>query len=198
MGYTTDFTGQWSINKPVDADTYTLLDGLSKTRRMKRDAGKLAKRLGITKKECLKKYGGAECPLYVGDTAHLGQTQTEDVVDYNKPPKGQPSLWCQWTITKNRQFILWDEGEKFYDYIEWIQYIVDTILAPRGYIVNGKVSWQGEESADSGEIEINNNVIAVKYAVIFYCSPEEVKNLEKVVDSYLNGGLKEVIDAGLE
>ncbi len=36
MGYTTDFTGAFKLNKPLDDETYNLLVGLATTRRIKR------------------------------------------------------------------------------------------------------------------------------------------------------------------
>jgi hypothetical protein len=37
MGYTTYFDWQFTVDKPVDDETYKLLRGLAKTRRMSRN-----------------------------------------------------------------------------------------------------------------------------------------------------------------
>jgi hypothetical protein len=158
MGYTTKFMGEFKIDKPVDEKTYKLLDGLNKTRRMKRDSKKLAERLGKTEEDVINLYGD-ECEFWVEDSNDHGQDCTSDIVDYNKPPKSQPGLWCHWRMQEDCQTIDWDEGEKFYSYIEWVTYIIDKILKPRGYVVNGSVDWRGEDFYDNGFIIIKDNTV---------------------------------------
>lgn len=75
---------------------------------------------------------------------------------------------CGWIYDEINQSLVWDEGEKFNEYIEWIQYLVEQILMPRGYIVNGGVEWQGEERDDQGRILIEDNNIRIQKAVITY------------------------------
>ena len=82
-------------------------------------------------------------------------------MDYNAPPRTQPSLWLQWVVTKDRLHIKWDNGDKFYNYVDWIEYIINKILKPRGYALNGKVRWKGEEEEDIGRIYVTNNKIKV-------------------------------------
>ena len=68
-------------------------------------------------------------------------------------------LWCQWAPNKEGTAIGWDGNEKFYDYIEWIKYLIEKILKPNGYVLNGNVHWQGEDEGDRGVIEIINNKV---------------------------------------
>jgi len=150
MGYTTEFEGSFKTDKPVDEKTYNLLKGLQETRRMKR-AG-LSEEYGI------------DGEFYFEDDGDYGQSRTPEqgtIVDYNSPPSTQPALWLQWEIQEDRQTIKWDEGEKFYKYIAWIRYIIEKILAPKGYKLNGEVTWQGEDRTDRGKIIITDNHIYV-------------------------------------
>jgi len=48
-------------------------------------------------------------------------------------------------------------GEKFYGWLEWLEYIIRYQLKPWGYLLNGQVSWRGENSGDSGIIYVKNN-----------------------------------------
>jgi hypothetical protein len=146
MGYTTDFTGQFDLDRPLDDDTYNLLVGLSTTRRMKRS---------------LTNYG-VEGEFYVGSRENFGQNKTPDIVDFNSPPVTQPGLWCQWRPTEDRLHIEWDGNEKFYNYVEWIKYLISKVLAPRNYYLNGTVDWQGEDNGDSGQIVILNNDVSIR------------------------------------
>ena len=121
MGYTTDFSGCFNINKSLDEKTRNILKGLNNTRRMKRNVKKLAERLNISVKKCIEEYG-EEGEFYF-DNDNLGQNETSDIVNYNEPPSRQPSLWCGWKYNNNENTIEWDGSEKFYEYIEWINYI---------------------------------------------------------------------------
>jgi len=60
---------------------------------------------------------------------------------------------------KDMQTIVWDQGEKFYSYVNWLEYLINRILKPSGYVVNGKCEYQGEDRSDRGEIVVENNVI---------------------------------------
>lgn len=144
MGYTTDFRGQFDISTRLDTDTQTLLTKLNETRRMAR---KLGPEYGI------------EGEFYVDGKGSFGQDREDSVIEYNRPPSTQPSLWCQWRPTKDGLHIEWDGGEKFYSYVEWIEYIINKILAPRGYFLTGIVEWRGEDWDDVGAIHIKNNVV---------------------------------------
>ena len=44
----------------------------------------------------------------------------------------QPGLWCQWVPNASGTAIVWDEGEKFYYYIEWIKYLIEHFLRAVG------------------------------------------------------------------
>ena len=84
--------------------------------------------------------------------------------NYNEPP-GQPGLWCQWIVESNmdgKDVIRWDGVEKFYNYIDWLEYMIEKFFNPWGYILNGVVRFQGEYSDDCGQIIINNNYISVE------------------------------------
>lgn len=158
MGYTTTFEGSFHVDGPLSEAARDLIEGLSTTRRMKRDSQKLADRLGITLEECLAKFG-EEGQLYCGEREHFGQAETSDVIDGNSPPNGQPGLWCQWIYDENECAIVWDEGEKFYYYVEWLEYLIRKVIAPEGRSLNGSVRFCGEDESDVGTIHVENNVV---------------------------------------
>ncbi|MEG3894833.1 MULTISPECIES: hypothetical protein [unclassified Microcoleus] len=81
------------------------------------------------------------------------------VVNYNRPPKTQPGLWCQWIPTADGGGIQWSGTEKFYYYVEWLQYIINNFIEPWDYILNGEVNWQGERAEDIGTIVVASNLI---------------------------------------
>lgn len=82
--------------------------------------------------------------------------------------KGFPGIWCQWVVTDDGKVLKWDENEKFYNYVEWLQYIIDNIVKPKGYVINGSVEWTGEERGDYGLIEVKDNIVTTKKGYICY------------------------------
>ncbi len=161
MGYTTDFEGSFQLNEPLAEEHRMYLKQFNHTRRMKRDASKtevLPDPIRLLAKLPVGNEGG----YFVGATGWAGQDHGEDILDYNHSPTGQPGLWCQWTPTEDGQEIEWDGGEKFYDYVEWIEYLIKHFLEPWGYKLNGQVRWRGEEMSDLGVITIEDNIVSTR------------------------------------
>lgn len=159
MGYTTDFSGTFNLNKPLTQAHKDYINKFSETRRMKRDSSKLT---ADPIREAVGLPVGNEGAYFVGGQGYCGQDRDSSVLDYNNPPIGQPGLWCQWRVSEDGSKICWDGGEKFYRYVEWIEYLINHFLSPWGYTLNGEVEYQGEESDDFGKIVIVNNLVSVK------------------------------------
>jgi hypothetical protein len=146
MGYHTEFRGGFTLNKPLAPEDKEYLTKFNQTRRMKRNMDP--------------KYG-IDGEFFVDGTGFAGQDHDSTIVDYNKPPRTQPGLWCQWTPNDDGTMIEWDGGEKFYNYVEWLKYIIANFLAPKGYVLNGEVEWRGEEFHDDGTIVVVNNKVSI-------------------------------------
>lgn len=161
MGYTTDFKGQFDISPALSDAQVKYLQDFSSTRRMKRDNSKLLELYG----ECTNIMGtyGTEGEFFVPDSGNYGQEDDGSVIEYNYPPKTQPGLWCQWTPTEGGQELIWDGGEKFYDYIEWLEYLIKSFFIPWGVKLNGVVRWQGEEFSDRGQITVQENEVIIQF-----------------------------------
>jgi len=88
-----------------------------------------------------------------------GFGENPGVKDYNEPAGGCPGLWCQWVATKDGKHIEWDGGEKFYEYVDWLKWIIEKFLKPNGIVLNGEVRWQGEYDDDKGVIRVHDNEV---------------------------------------
>ena len=154
MGYTTEFYGVFKLDKKLKKEHAAYLRQFSDTRRMKRDET-LASALSDPIRLAAKLPVGREGAFYVATDAF----DEKSVVDGNKSPEGQPGLWCHWIPTDDNKGIVWDGGEKFYDYVEWISYLIENFLAPWGYVVNGEMEWVGEDKGDIGKIVIIDNMV---------------------------------------
>lgn len=154
MGYTTEFRGQVDFDKSLTIPQLVYLKAFSEMRRVKRDAAKL---------EGVKDPKRTAVGLPVGSQGgYFIDSEYTGVVDQNEPPTGQPGLWCQWVPTEDGMGLEWDGGEKFYNFVEWMQYIIDHFLKPWGITVNGEIQWQGEEMGDRGLLIVTNNVVKTK------------------------------------
>ena len=147
MGYTTDFSGRFELNKQLSPKMKQYLILFNETRRMQRNTDEVF---------------GVQGEFFVFGGGSFGQDREPNIVDYNEPPSTQPSLWNQWTPSHDGMAIEWDGGEKFYSYTEWLVYLIHKILAPNGYVLNGVVEWQGEEVGDVGEIFVENNRVFIQ------------------------------------
>ena len=167
MGYTTDFDGQFDLNKPLTSAHKNYLEQFAHTRRMKRDeaiAGKLEDPVRTSAGLPI----GKEGAYFVNGAGFCGQDEDESVMNGNQPPEGQPGLWCQWVPNSDGTAIVWDGGEKFYEYTAWIEYLIENFFKPWGYVLNGEVYWHGEDHTDTGVIQISDNVPTVKFGKIVY------------------------------
>ena len=140
---------------------------------------------------------GNEGEYFVGGTESYGQGRDASIIDYNEPPgqlpyntnedfnkrwdakrkhieeeKCQPGLWCQWIVVDWEQYdemiLEWNGGEKFYEYIPWLKYLIKHFFEPWGVKLNGEVHWVGEDSNDRGKIVVTDNVVKVYQGTIVY------------------------------
>jgi len=154
MGYTTEFEGRFEIDPFLSPAQVAYLKQFSGTRRMKRDPAALP-RVPDPRRE--------EVGLPVGEEgAYCVLPTSEGVVDPNSPPAGQPNLWCQWVPTDDGHYLEWDGGEKFYNYVEWLEYLIEHFFSRWGCVLNGEVHWHGETIRDHGTIVVADNSVVVK------------------------------------
>ena len=85
----------------------------------------------------------------------FGQGHDGDIRDFNKPPAGQPGLWCRWEPTKDGTAIKWNGVEKFYYSEEWMTYLIEVFLKPGAVLASelaSTVPVSQHETADSGSV----------------------------------------------
>jgi len=136
---------------------------------------------------------GNDGEYFAMDDNRHGQTDDASVIDFNTPPgqapydrttnfnniwdknetlinegKCQPGLWCKWRIDHNGNYLSWDGGEKFYNYVEWLKYLINHFFSKWGVLLNGEITWEGEESDDIGKIVVIDNVVTIKNGTIVY------------------------------
>ena len=97
----------------------------------------------------------------------LYDTRHHDPKDYNQTEEGKPGLYCQWIPLKDGSGLIWDQGEKFYNYVEWLQYIIDHYLKPNNYSIKPEsiVYFRGEEFDDVGYLKVENDKVVQTYTM---------------------------------
>lgn len=161
MGYTTEFEGNLNIDEKMKKEHIEYVNLLSRTRRMKRDVNIIKALYPNWALMCLDGNLGTEGEFFCNPVSH-GQVNDRSVIDYNRPPTTQPGLWCDWILKQDKDenvTLEWDGGEKFYDYVEWLDYLIVKILNPWGYHPYGVFLYAGEESDDAGYIIVEDNKI---------------------------------------
>ena len=161
MGYTTDFYGSLTFNKPVSEELKAYINRFACTRRMPRDNDKIKEIYPNWRELCFFGELGRNGEYFAPISNIMGQEQDDSIIDYNGwECSVHPGLWCQWIINDNGE-LEWDGGEKFYNYIEWLEYLIEHFFKPLGYILNGDIQWYGEDRDDIGNINVIDNVINI-------------------------------------
>jgi hypothetical protein len=158
VGYTTDFDGHINLEPALKPEQIAYINAFSGSRRMKRNAEKVEK-LSDPLRAAVGLPVGRDGEYYVGGGQH-GYNESS-VLDSNGPPAKQPGLWCQWVVSEDGKRLEWDGGEKFYEYIKWMEYMVKHFFNPWNILMNGSIAWQGEERDDFGTVEVVDNVVGV-------------------------------------
>lgn len=97
---------------------------------------------------------------------HVRELQAEEK-NFSKDEQ-PPDSYCQWVVNDAGTRLEWDGNEKFYLYVEWLDYLIHFFFQPRGYKLNGEVEWYGEDHLDLGKIVVVNNLIRVRRGRIVY------------------------------
>lgn len=170
MGYYTEFIGEFTVEPPLNKDEIEYLTKFCDTRRMSRLNG----------------------PYYVDGTGSHGQGEDSDILDYNRPPEGQPFLYCEFVIDESGAKILAPEGErKFYNAQYWTKYLIDHFLGENpiakeqlpflqgGHVLNGRVEAKGEDEYDRWDIIVSDNRVFVETFNVVYST--ESLGIEEVL-----------------
>lgn len=165
MGYNTEYMGSVKITPRLKKEDKEFLDKFFQIRHMKRDMSKLE---GV-KTEDIEKFGKDGC-FYLKDYDWSNDNEMmEDKTIVNINDSGDmPSLWCDLEIVEENgeTFIQWNGNEKSYSINEdngWFTWLIDNFFKPNGYILNGEMTWQGEDDTDTGTITITDNVVNIHF-----------------------------------
>lgn len=106
MTYSIRYEGQLSIECPLNRREIRALTAFFDTRRIQTRGGPL-------------------------DSRRLSSADP-DVIDYNRPPEGQPGLFCDLEVSEDGTVLRWggDSSSGKPDLDKWIIYVIDHLLKP--------------------------------------------------------------------
>lgn len=161
MGYTTDFLGSLRFSRPLRDTEILYINAFSECRRMKLDVKKLHETYKGANGNPFAKSDedvyGVEGEYFIHELPYGDPC----VIDYNNPPSTQPGLWCNWHVTRTE--LTWNEAEKFYYYVEWLQYLIKNFFDKWGVALDGAIQWQGENCTDRGTISVWGSKIHIHH-----------------------------------
>jgi hypothetical protein len=194
VGYTTSFSGKVTVTPPLSAAEASFLRRYAHTRHCAHQPGPYTAATPPTQAE-IEQYGRQRAELTFSDCPRPGSS-------CGRNGDSVPGLWCQWvpggydSETDTYGIIKWDGGEKFYDYVEWMKFIIQhffmpgawalsgtgpavpggaaTSLDPAGHVLNGVIEWQGEEGSDAGRIVVKDNAVMTQVATRSYGDFNEI------------------------
>jgi len=159
---TVKFEGSFKVTPILSIGHATYLRSFSRTRHMLRDAEKAEKLTDVLRAEVHLPIGD-DGEYYVGSSDQKEiQHANSSILDVNKHPRSQPSLWCDWEPNREGTEIVWNGQEKARCYVEWLAYLINNFMQRWGYVLNGSVSFRDVDD-ETGIIVVKDNVVTLRY-----------------------------------
>jgi hypothetical protein len=154
--------GQIDLDRPLSPAHKLYLDTFSKTRHMLRDAT-VAAAFPDPVREAVGLPIGVDGAYFVGGATMKPPLRMfdESVLNFNKTPADQCSFMCNWAPNADGTALCY-RGVNVCDIALWLRYLIRHFLAPWGYVLSGRVTWQGELSDDKGTITVTDNHVRVE------------------------------------
>jgi hypothetical protein len=164
------FTGVFALNRHLDTATATLVHNIGQNRHVARDINKIAQHKNLNLEDAVALYGKYGEYFFETDAPVMLKSHVEQSCC------AFPGLHCGWDYVVNWQatrsmdpipvikYI--GQGKAIDNFAHWLLFLVDRILAPRGYVLNGMVVFNGYQThKEHGIIRIEDNVMTLCHLV---------------------------------
>jgi hypothetical protein len=159
MAYRTTFSGVFVLDRALAPHHLAYLDAFARHAHPRRDAY-----LAEAEPDPLRIAAGLPVGpegAFVLGLGHDVENEDPSVIDPDAPASGVPTLRCHWVPTDDGRGMQWDGDAAFYDYVEWLTYVIGQLLAPWGYQLHGEITWLGESEDDRGTLRVTDNRVVV-------------------------------------
>jgi hypothetical protein len=92
-------------------------------------------------------------------------------------------------LSEDGSTILPEEGESRHGLILWLTLLVEHVFRSSGYVLNGGISWNGDDTEDRGSIFIRDNLIEIVDDLIVNGGPSWSP------EYYADGRLKQILQS---
>jgi hypothetical protein len=141
-------------------------------------------------------------PLTEGDAAVLRAATNLEHTDATQPlfaaiaASPEPDLPYHaglLEVSEDREFILPEQDESRHGFRMWLKLLIEYYLAPRGYVLEGEVTWEGEDRDDCGTIFVKDNQVEAVDDLIFNPGPSWAPN--HFADDHLKQAIRDLLDS---
>lgn len=182
--------GALTITPPLDPAQRDYLAAFATSRRVMRDPQILVSVVDPLR-EAVHLPLGTDGAFFVADQSQ--EVAGPDVVDVNRPPGGQPSLYCNWTPTADGRALVWAGEDSFEAPSEWIGYLRASFLAPWQRELAGHVDWYTMEGAAVRVEIVNGQAILSELSL-----PHRVRALMRTVRAIVILGTRHMLGLPLK
>lgn len=120
-----------------------------------------------------------------GERTQLTEAIYKSIAD--SPDPDLPGYSDLFELSEDRSLILPDEKESRHGLRLWLVLLIEHVLEPLAYVLNGEVSWTADEDDDRGTIYVKDNVVETIDDVIFNEGPSWAP------EHYVNDRFKKVL-----
>lgn len=119
--------------------------------------------------------------------------EAKQLLEFNEEPNSipgdHPSSYMQWVPSETLDAIVWDQEEKFYNYTEWLVWLMGWMQSI-GVVANGTLAWSGEEVGDVGQIIVAENAVTALPGKSTKSAHHKPMNLDKLARMALDAATK--------
>lgn len=174
MGYHTDFTGEFEAEPAFTPEQVEYLEAFNHSRKLTWDEDEAAK-MDDPLREAVGLPVGPDGAFIVAEhDNHYGQMAHKRPAYRGDGNAHTPGYWCQWVARNDGQTLEWDGGEKFYQYEQWLAFVIEHFCKPWGVTLNGTVHWYGEDRTDIGVLEVIDNDVFIHFGSVEFTERRKV------------------------
>jgi hypothetical protein len=96
-------------------------------------------------------------------------------------------------VSEDREYILPEQDESRHGFRMWLILLIEHYLAPRGYVLNGEVTWESEDRDDCGTIFVKDNQVEAVDDLIFNAGPSWAPN--HFADDPLKQAIRDLLES---
>lgn len=111
----------------------------------------------------------------------------------SQPERNLPYFGGLLTVSEDHQWLLPEEDDSRHGLSLWIELLIECFFGPRGYLLSGEVSWEGEDRDDAGTIFVHENALECVNDLIFNAGPSWAPR--HFVDEHLREDLRKLVDS---